>query len=305
MLRIFATTLVCLSALYAQSEDRIDRIEGYVADQTGARIAGASVSLRGESTNWKAATVSAADGTFRFLRPPSGKLELRVAQTGFQPPTQTIDLQANTSAIVVTLSAASVQQSVEVAEGSAMLQTRSSAQTTTISSRQIDSLPTASRNYTHLVVGEAGVSAPLPDRTGRGMNLATSPGSQGDDGTQSLNPSVNGARPTNNSLMINGVDATNMMNGGGSLGNNITVPLDALEAVEMQTALYSATTGRNGGASIQMITRTGTNQFHGAVSHFLQNEQFNANEFFLNRSGTARAAISPQRDLSRIGRSNP
>ena len=122
-------------------------------------------------------------------------------------------------------------------------------------------------------MGEAGVSAPLPDRTGKGMNLATSPGSQGDDGTQSLNPSVNGARPTNNSLMINGVDATNMMNGGGSLGNNITVPLDALEAVEMQTALYSASTGRNGGANIQMITRVGNNEFHGTVSHFLQNEQ--------------------------------
>ena len=58
----------------------------------------------------------------------------------------------------------------------------------------------------------------------------------------------------------------------------------------MQTALYSATTGRNGGANIQMITRVGTNQFHGTVSHFLQNEKFNANEFFLNRSGTARPA---------------
>ena len=120
------------------------------------------------------------------------------------------------------------------------------------------------------------------------MNLATAPGSQADDGTQSLNPSVNGARPTNNSLMINGVDATNMMNGGGSLGNNLTVPLDALEAVETQTALYSATTGRNGGANIQMITRVGTNEFHGSVSHFFQNEIFNANDFFLNRSGRDR-----------------
>src|SRR5882724_5090541 len=126
MLRLIATTLLCLSALCAQSADRV---EGFVTDQTGARIAGASVSLRAESTNWKAATVSGADGTFRFLRPPAGKLELRVAQPGFQPNTQTIDLQANTSSlppIVVTLSAASVQQSVEVAEGAAMLQTRSS-----------------------------------------------------------------------------------------------------------------------------------------------------------------------------------
>jgi outer membrane receptor protein involved in Fe transport len=78
------------------------------------------------------------------------------------------------------------------------------------------------------------VSAPLPDRTGKGMNLATSPGGQGDDGSQSLNPSVNGARPTNNSVSINGLDTTNMMNANGSLGNNLSVPLDALEVVEVQ-----------------------------------------------------------------------
>jgi hypothetical protein len=139
-----------------------------------------------------------------------------------------------------------------------------------------------------LIVTEAGVSAPLPDRTGKGMNLATSPGGQGDDGSQSLNPSVNGARPTNNSVSINGLDTTNMMNANGSLGNNLSVPLDALEVVEVQTALFSAATGRNGGGNIQMITRSGTNAFHGSAYHFLQNEKFNANEFFLNRAGTRR-----------------
>ena len=285
MLRAIATAIVCISGLFAQTADRI---EGYVVDQSGARIAGAAVSLRSAASNWKAATTSGSDGSFLFLRPYAGKLELHANHPGFQPLTQNIDTARASSAIVVTLAAASVQQSVEVGASSAMLQTQGSAQTTTISSRQLENLPTASRNYTHLIVGEAGVAAPLPDRTGRGMNLATSPGTQGDDGTQSLNPSVNGARPTNNSLMINGVDATNMMNGGGSLGNNITVPLDALEAVEMQTALYSATTGRNGGANIQMITRVGSNEFHGTLSHFLQNELFNANEFFLNRAGTNR-----------------
>jgi hypothetical protein len=88
--------------------------------------------------------------------------------------------------------------------------------------------------------------------------------------------------------MINGVDATNMMNGAGSLGSNINVPLDALEAVEMQTALYSAATGRNGGANIQMLTRSGTNEIHGSLAHYFQNEVFNANEFFLNRGGQRR-----------------
>ena len=87
------------------------------------------------------------------------------------------------------------------------------------------------------------MNAPLPDRTGKGLNIATAPGTQADDASQSLNPSVNGARPTNNSLRINGIDATNMLNASGGLGNSIGSPLDALEEVEVQTALPSAIAG--------------------------------------------------------------
>jgi hypothetical protein len=266
-----------------------DRVEGRVEDQSGARVAGAKVTLRVQSTNNSLKTTTSEDGTYRFLRPPTGNVELIVEQAGFGVASRKFSIESGASQTVdFVLAASAVSESVNVSASASSLQPNTATQSTTISSKQIDQIPTSSRNYTHLIVGEAGVAAPLPDRTGKGMNIATSPGAQGDDGTQSLNPSVNGARPTNNSLMINGVDATNMMNGGGSLGNNITVPLDALEAVEMQTALYTATSGRNGGANIQMITRVGGNQFHGSASHFFQNEQFNANEFFLNRAGTLR-----------------
>jgi len=70
-----------------------------------------------------------------------------------------------------------------------------------------------------------------------GMNIAATPGAQADDASQSLNPSVNGARPTNNGLRINGVDATPMLNAGGGLGNHVGIPLEALEEVKVQTAL--------------------------------------------------------------------
>ena len=106
-----------------------------------------------------------------------------------------------------------------------------------------------------MIVGDAGVNAPLPDRTGSGLNIATNPGTQTEDASQSLNPSVNGARPTNNALRINGVDATNMLNASGGLGNSVSIPLDALEEVEVQTALPSASRGRNGGGNIELITR--------------------------------------------------
>lgn len=301
MIRTLSVFLLLLSLLGAQTADRI---EGKVEDQSGARVAGAKLTLRVTQTNASVRTTTGEDGTYRFLRPPVGAIEITAEHPGFSQVSRKLAVDSGAAQTLdFVLSASTVSETVDVSASSSALQPNTATQSATISSRQIEQIPTASRNYTHLIVGEAGVAAPLPDRTGRGMNIATSPGAQADDGTQSLNPSVNGARPTNNSLMINGVDATNMMNGGGSLGNNITVPLDALEAVEMQTALYTATSGRNGGANIQMITRVGGNQFHGGMSHFFQNEQFNANEFFLNRSGTARPRF--RRNESYFGLGGP
>ena len=96
---------------------------------------------------------------------------------------------------------------------------------------------------------------------------------------------MNGARPTNNGLRINGIDATNMLNAGGGLGNNVGIPLDALDQVDVQTALPSAARGRNGGGNIELITRSGTDRFSGSAGYYFQHEKLNANEFFLNRAG--------------------
>jgi len=255
-----------------------------VEDASGGRIAGARVI-------WRAATGTAVQGltntrgeaSLLLVSCQDGKVE--AAYAGFD--SASVDTRGAGTARLV-LRARSVMEQVQVSATADMLQTARATQSVALSAAQIQALPTASRNITHLLVAEAGVNAPLPDRTGKGMNLATAPGAQADDATQSLNPSVNGARPSNNSLSLNGIDATNMMNSGGGLGSNIQIPLDSLEVVEMQTALYSAMTGRNGGGNIQIITRGGSNDFHGSAYHFFQNEKLNANEFFLNRAGTGR-----------------
>jgi outer membrane receptor protein involved in Fe transport len=279
-------------------------VEGIVEDQAAGRMAGVKVTLRNTATNREVSTTTGSQGEFRMLNAFAGRGEIVIDHPGFAKFTRQLDVAQNSvNTVTLRLTTGSVSQEVNVSASSELLQPTRATNTSTLTSQQIENLPAASRNYTHLIVADAGVAAPLPDRTGRGMNIATAPGAQGDDGTQSLNPSVNGARPTNNSLMINGVDATNMMNAGGSLGNNINVPLDALEAVEVQTALYSATTGRNGGANIQMVTRSGTNQFRGSVSHFFQNEKFNANEFFLNRGGSGRPKF--RRNESYVGFGGP
>ncbi|MFI5077495.1 MAG: hypothetical protein ACHQRO_09145, partial [Vicinamibacteria bacterium] len=165
------------------------------------------------------------------------------------------------------------------------------------SNEMLADVPSPSRNYTHVIVAEAGVSAPLPDRTGRNLNLATEPGAQGEDGSQTLNPSVNGARPTNNALRVNGIDTTNMLSASGGLGGSLGVPLEALEEIEVSTSLTSAAQGRNGGGSIDIVTRQGTNRYNGTGLYAFQHESMNANEFFLNRAGTAKPEFR-RNDLS-------
>ena len=265
------------------------RISVSVEDVSGAIISGASVRFQETLTNHLVVTKSTAEGVARLESTPCGSYQVTTQYAGFEDNTTKFQLsQGGDGQLRIVLGTRSLNERIQVVESAEVLQTTRATQTLTLNTAQIQGLPTSSRNYTHLIVAEAGVSAPLPDRTGKNMNIATAPGGQGDDGSQSLNPSVNGARPTNNSVSINGLDTTNMMNANGSLGNNINVPLDALEVVEVQTALFSASTGRNGGGTIQMLTRSGTNQFHGSAYHFLQNEKFNANEFFLNKSGTKR-----------------
>lgn len=258
------------------------------ADHSGGRLPEVSVEVVRNATDTTAVASSTtdADGAHLFTSLEPGAYLVRFTLPGFSVVHTPVRVEAGATAMVTaTLQLAGLNESVQVSAAELALDVSTATQTATFSNDALNNLPTASRNYTHVIVSEAGVSAPLPDRTGKGLNIATTPGAQGDDASQSLNPSVNGARPTNNALRINGVDATNMLNAGGGLGNNVGIPLEALAQVKVQTALPSAAVGRNGGGNVDLVTRTGTNRFAGSAGHYFQHERLNANEFFLNRGG--------------------
>lgn len=272
---------------FAQSPGGV--IEGAVEDATGARLPNAIIRAANAATGQTVQTTSDIDGNFRLMNLAIGKYRIEIELRGFGAKALTVQVDPMTPAkLNLTLTPAGLAEIVNIASEGQLLQTENSTQASTLNERQLTALPAASRNITHLIVAEAGVSAPLPDRTGAGLNIATTPGTQEQDSSQSLNPSVNGARPTNNSLRLNGLDGTNLLNRSGGLGNNLVVPLEALEVVSMQSALYASPTGRNGGGNIELTTKSGTNQFHGSAQHFFQNEALNANEFFLNKNGNAR-----------------
>jgi outer membrane receptor protein involved in Fe transport len=266
-------------------------VEGTAVDSSGARLPGVTVDLLPRTPNPRV-TITATtdgDGAYRLPAPRPGEYAVRFTLAGFATVEVPVRVEQNATATAsATLQVGGLAELVQVSAAAIRLEVATATQTASFSNEALTELPTASRNYTHVIVAEAGVNAPLPDRTGKGLNIATNPGAQGDDASQSLNPSVNGARPTNNALRINGIDATNMLNAGGALGNSISIPLEALEGVEVQTALPSASRGRNGGGNVELLTRAGGDRIAGSAGYYFQHEKLNANEFFLNRANVAK-----------------
>jgi outer membrane receptor protein involved in Fe transport len=277
----------------APAQQALGSLEGTAADISGGRLPGVTVDILPRTPNARAVATATtdADGFFRLTALASGDYIVRFALTGFSPAELRIRIDPGAVATAVaTLNVGALAENIQVSASVVALDVATATQTASFSAQTLTELPTASRNYTHVIVAEAGVNAPLPDRTGKGLNVSRTPGATGtgDDTAQSLNPSVNGARPTNNGLRINGIDATNMLSAGGGLGNGVGIPLEALEEVRVQTALPSASSGRNGGGNVALVTRAGGDRFSGSAGYYFQHETLNANEFFLNRAGVSK-----------------
>src|SRR4029077_10019366 len=144
-----------------------------------------------------------------------------------------------------------------------------------VDSRAVAELPLATRNFLQILALSPGAFADLPDNTAVGRN------------SQSI--SVNGARRTQNNFEINGIDANRL-----DFNNATSVAVPAPETIQefkVQTSLYDATFGRGAGGSVQAVTRSGTNQFHGALYEYFRDDALNANNPFLKAAGVRRPVL--------------
>jgi hypothetical protein len=154
------------------------------------------------------------------------------------------------------LEVGAVTETVSVTENVQLVTPDTASTFRQISAQELLEVPTSTRSFTHLLSAESGISAELPP-------VLT-------NGNGNISPSVNGTRTTSTSLSFNGIDATNLTSNEGSLSNNISPAPETLQEVKLQTSLYDASTGRSGGGNFQLITKSGTNQFHGTVDWYVQ-----------------------------------
>ncbi|MBI3950329.1 MAG: TonB-dependent receptor [Acidobacteria bacterium] len=258
-------------------------IVGTVQDPQNDVIPGTTVRATNLRTNEVRSVQTGQAGDYFLPLLPVGDYRIQVNAPGFAPFDHSpITVRVTeTVTINVTLHLGSIQEAVTVTDGVEMIQRASPVLGGVVDPKTIVGLPLATRNFTQLLTLSPGVSTSVPNATGHGLN--------------SIELSSQGARVSDNSVQINGSDAMNIFTqaiGTYVSAQGVAVPAaDTLEEFKVQTALYSAATGRNAGANIAVITKSGTNQFHGTAYEFLRNDVLNANDFFFNRAGLPSPAL--------------
>ena len=255
------TVLVTLHlAVFAQSFR--GGISGTVVDQSGAIIAGAEVKLLGADTGLTRSVTSTSAGEFVFQDLPLGKYSLTVTHAGFQ--TQTIkDINIEAGKIFnvdAKLSVSSQATEVSVEANAAEIETSSTAITSVISTQTMSDVPLNGRDFTQLLKLNPGVTP---------------------------SGSINGTRTNSIDWQIDGTDNNDQwhnsaaVNQGGVSGIAGTLlPIDAIDEFSMQSQ-SSAEQGRNGGGVLNLVIKSGTNQFHGSAYYFNRNEVFASRNWFV------------------------
>ncbi len=280
--RVSALLLIFAASVFAQTPGT-GAIQGTVFDPSGRTVSNASVAIENEATYLSRSATTNAEGVFSVPLLVPGPYSLVVKVAGFE------EKDAHSVAVVVSetstvefhLVLAKVGESVEVTADAEMAQTQSSALGRAVDQQAIEALPLANRNYTQILSLSPGVVVRLPDATELGR------------GTQDV--TANGQKTTANNLQFNGVDANNLAQNsaegdGEEVGVAVPAP-DTIQEFKVQTGNYDATYARGTGANVDVISRTGTNQFHGTAWEFLRNDVFNANNFFSKLTGQPRPVL--------------
>ncbi|HTW32813.1 MAG TPA: carboxypeptidase-like regulatory domain-containing protein [Candidatus Sulfotelmatobacter sp.] len=258
-------------------------IAGTVKDSTGAVIAGASITATHCETKVRTSEVSDSRGSYAFPVLPVGCYDVEVAQPGFRPYRRTGVAVDTDAAIVinVTLQPGERTDSVTVIEGAVAAETVSSQMGEVISSKQITSVPLDGRSYTDLLALQPGVVPETSITAGTVQDVGASALSPSGD----LNPgtiSINGQREFANAFMVNGSDVEEDVNMGAAIIPN----LDSIAEFRILTNNFDAEYGEFSGGQINVITKSGTNRFHGNVFEFLRNTNLDARNYFSPTRGS-------------------
>jgi len=253
-------------------------ISGVVTDSSGAAVADAEVQIIDTKTAQVTRKLpSGSDGTFVVALLPPGTYEIAVNKSGFsEAKSAEIEVRiTETTKITIALKPGAVTEVVQVTAQVASVNTVNATTGQSIEQNTVRTLPLATQNFQELLTLSAGAQSELNSSTQLG---------RGD-----VRINVNGQREDNNNYLIEGISATDY--NVAELTNTPLPNADVIQEFKVQTSLYDASQGRNGGGNINAILKTGGQQYHGDAYEFFRNDALDANDFFLNRAGQARPEV--------------
>jgi hypothetical protein len=262
----------------------VGTISGTVRDEKGAVVPKAEVSIQGAGNGISRTVNSDDNGFYLATSLPPGRYSVSTAPSGFKKTVAAdVDLHVTENKTVnLDLQVGQVSETVTVSSDAAPVETRSGEVSSLITEKQVTELPLNGRNYAQLALMVPGVSP---------VTQAGAGGAFGTAGTgldSHVDMSVNGNQSNANMWTVDGVN--NM-----DVGSNATLlvfpSIDSIQEFRVERNSFSAEYGQAQGAVINLITKGGSNQFHGAGFEFFRSDKLNATDFFLNRSGQPKAQL--------------
>src|SRR5271156_4806223 len=279
--RSFSRAISLLTALFilalAARAGVGGRISGTVKDATGAVIPKSSVSITNAETGVRQVLITDDNGAFSFLNVQVGRYNLEVSPTGFRPYQRTgIALDANSALTIdAVLEVGGRSDAVTVVDNQLHVDTTSTQIGEVITDTQMTAVPLNGRSYTDLLALQPGV-VPVTSITNETVQDV---GASAHSPSGDLNPgtiSINGQREFANAFIVNGSDVEEDVNMGAAVIPN----LDSIAEFRILTSNFDAEYGEFSGGQINVVTKSGTNAFHGDLFEFLRNTNFDARNYF-------------------------
>ena len=264
---LISALVVITGASWAQTTS--GSMNGTVTDPSGSAVAGVQVQVVNKNTGAQRSVTTSENGSYTIPQLPPGTYDVSIQKTGFAIETRSgVQLLVNQSATLdFKLSLASINQTVEVTAAPPQLNTTNATLGDVVQHEQIVDLPLNGRNFTQLTLLTPGAA---PQESGQQNSFTVKLGAG------AISPSVNGQRGQENNFTMDGV-----------LNNAVftdiwavSPPPDALQEFNVQSHMTDAQFSISSGANINIVTRSGTNEFHGSAWEFFRNDALDARNFF-------------------------
>src|ERR1700736_11618 len=248
-------------------------LRGTVTDVSGATISQAKVTLSSSDRGFQRTVLSGETGSYEFVQLQPGAYQLTVEMPGFRKYEQKgLQLLVDTPATInMKLSVGTPTEVVEVTAEGAVINTTDASIGNAFDERQVKELPMEGRNVPDLLTLQAGGTDIGKREPPNELNTDTRGGA------------VNGAHSDQSNIPLDGVDVNDQVNGY-AFTSVLPVTLDSMQEFRVTTTNYGADAGRSSGAQVSLVTKSGTNKFHGSLYEYLRNTYTSANDYFVKSS---------------------